>query len=98
MAARPGSTLTVGPLVSIVILTRDGATHLRRILASLDESTAYRSFEVIIVDNGSTDDTSEVLALKRGFPLRVIRNDHNSSFSHGNNQAAEVATAISSCS
>jgi len=78
-------------LVSIVILTRDGATHLRRILTSLDDSTAYRSFEVIVVDNGSTDDTSEVLSQKRGFPLRVIRNDHNSSFSHGNNQAAEVA-------
>ena len=65
MAARPGSTLTGGPLVSIVILTRDGAAHMRRILAGLDESTVYRSFEVIVVDNASTDDTSEVLAQER---------------------------------
>ena len=62
MAARPGSTLIGGPLVSIVILTRDGAAHMRRILAGLDESTVYRSFEVIVVDNASTDDTREVLA------------------------------------
>lgn len=79
-----------GPLVSIIVLTRDGAHHLRRLLPALD-STAYRSFEVIVIDNGSSDDTHSVLEQAWTFPLKVIRNDWNASFSDGNNQGAERA-------
>ncbi len=89
---RPGSPSVSGPLVSIIILTRDGAEHMRRLLGKLDTGTHYRSFEVIVVDNGSTDGTSEVLNLSRSYPVRVISNDHNTSFSHGNNQGVEVAS------
>lgn len=81
---------TRGPLVSIIVLSRDGAHHLRRLLPALD-ATAYRSFEVLVVDNGSTDDTRAVLESEWSFPLRWIRNEHNASFSDGNTQA--IATS-----
>lgn len=90
-ARRPGSAVTSGSLVSIIVLTRDGAEHLRRLLNALDARTYYRSFELIVVDNGSTDDTAAVLAIPRHYPIRVIRNEYNASFSRGNNQAADIA-------
>ncbi len=89
---RGGSQRSSGPLVSIMVLTRNGASHMERLLAKLDGGTTYRSFEVIVVDNGSTDATGEVLGVDRGFPLKVVTNDHNVSFSAGNNQAAAVAS------
>ncbi|HSQ37460.1 MAG TPA: glycosyltransferase, partial [Acidimicrobiia bacterium] len=85
-AARPTVYPTSGPLVSIIVLSRDGAEHLRRLLPALD-TTAYRSFEVLVVDNASTDDTARVLELAWSFPLRHLRNEYNASFSDGNNQA-----------
>lgn len=80
-----------GPLVSLVVLTRNGRTHLDRLFKGLDTTTAYRSFEVVVVDNASTDDTDELLAAEWGFPLKVIRNDANTSFSAGCNQGAMEA-------
>lgn len=43
------------PFVSIVIPNRDSHDLIARLLADLAERTAYRDFEVIVVDNGSTD-------------------------------------------
>ena len=88
---RPGSPVSGGPLVSIVVLTRNGAEHLKRLLRSLDQGTRYRSFEVIVVDNGSTDETADVLDLHRSFPLKVVANERNTSFSEGNNQGVAIA-------
>jgi len=90
-ALRPDRHATEGPLVSILILTRNGAHHLERLLPKLEKETAYRSFEVIVVDNGSTDSTGALLDRDWGFPLRVITNPGNTSFSAGNNQALAVA-------
>ncbi len=70
----PAATVTGGPLVSIVILNRDGRTHLARCLAAL-ATTAYRDVEVIVVDNGSTDGSPELAeSFDLPFPLQVIRN------------------------
>ncbi len=78
---------TSGPLVSIVMLNRDGASLLRRCLPAI-ASTAYRDIELIVVDNGSSDDSLAVIrSTEVPFPVRVIRNRHNASFSDGNNQA-----------
>ena len=51
---------TSGPLVSIVMLNRDGATHLRRCLPAM-AVTSYRDVELIVVDNASTDASIAVL-------------------------------------
>jgi O-antigen biosynthesis protein len=88
---RASSGPTEGPLVSIVVLTRDGAHHLRRLFGGLRDRTAYRSFEVIVVDNASSDATPTVLRQEWGFPLTVVRNEHNATFSDGNNQGVSVA-------
>lgn len=43
------------PLVSIVIPTRDRKDLLEQCVKSLDDKTAYRNFEIIIVDNDSRE-------------------------------------------
>lgn len=88
----PPPALEDGPFVSILVLTRDGRAHLEQLLPALATSTEYPSFEVIVVDNGSSDGSTEYLAgLDLPFPLRVIRNEENRSFAAANNQAAAEA-------
>jgi glycosyltransferase involved in cell wall biosynthesis len=49
-----------GPLVSIIITTYNYAEYLRRAITSC-LSQSYASIEVIVVDDGSTDNTHDVL-------------------------------------
>ena len=82
---------TSGPLVSIVMLNRDGAAHLRRCLPAL-AVTAYRDIELIVIDNASTDASQAVLdAYRPAFEVRVIRNEVNATFAAGNDQGVAEA-------
>jgi GT2 family glycosyltransferase len=80
--------------VSIVILTHNRVESTRWCVTGLRE-TAYRPFEVIFVDNGSTDDTvRELRALSESGPpfrCRVIENDSNVGCSTARNQGADAA-------
>lgn len=80
-----------GPLVTIVVTTRDGLDHLRRLTAGLRDRTAYRDLELVVVDNASTDGTREWLAHECPVEVRTIANDENRSFSEANNQGIAVA-------
>lgn len=57
----PSSANTISSLVSVVIPTYNRAQLLPRSVASCLEQT-YPHVEVIVVDDGSTDDTPQVLA------------------------------------
>lgn len=46
---------TAGRKVSIIIPTKDKAAVLRRCLLSILKGTAYADFEVLLIDNGSTE-------------------------------------------
>jgi glycosyltransferase involved in cell wall biosynthesis len=60
------------PRVSVVVATRNRCQRLVALLASLGEQT-LRDFEVIVVDDGSTDATAAVLATLEG--VRVLRHE-----------------------
>lgn len=49
------------PLLTIVIPTRNRGSYLPAVLRTVLEQT-YENFEVLVLDNASSDDTSEVLA------------------------------------
>jgi GT2 family glycosyltransferase len=60
-------------------------------LASVFDSTKRVGFEVIVVDNGSTD--GSVAAVKKNFPsVRVIENGENLGFSKANNRGISQGT------
>jgi O-antigen biosynthesis protein len=51
------------PLVSIIIPTRNNRTLLQKAIESIQARTSYDRYEILVVDNGSTDrDTVEYLA------------------------------------
>jgi GT2 family glycosyltransferase len=85
------------PKASIVVVTRDNRDLNRLCLESLRARTEWPNYEVIVVDNGSTDGTAELLAeLARGWPnLRVLANAENRGFAAATNQGfAEASGAF----
>ncbi|TMQ70262.1 MAG: glycosyltransferase [Candidatus Eisenbacteria bacterium] len=81
-------------VATVVVVSWNRADLLRRCLPALlaQELDQGRTFDVVVVDNGSVDDTSHLLAEE--FPsVRVIRSETNLGFAGGNNAALEhVAT------
>src|SRR5208282_2909987 len=56
--------------VSVIVPTWNGAGKIKHCLAALHSQNLDRPFEIVVVDDGSTDDTVEVVA---GYPrVRVI--------------------------
>jgi GT2 family glycosyltransferase/tetratricopeptide (TPR) repeat protein len=84
------------PVVSIVVLVHNQLEHTRRCFGSVRAHTSL-PYELIVVDNGSTDGTVEYLGTIVGeHPrLRVIRNEKNLGFAKGNNQG--LARAQGDC-
>ena len=71
---------------AIVILNWNGASMLRRFLPSVLANTPAALADVIVADNGSSDDSLAMLATD--FPaVEVIRLDRNYGFAEGYNQA-----------
>lgn len=75
------------PDLSIVILNYNTSDLLRGCLESLYKCKDDLSFEVIVVDNGSSDNSLQVL--EREFKwVRVVKTGENLGFARGNNRAS----------
>src|SRR5260370_38448114 len=57
--------------VSVILPVHNGAATIGRALASVF-AQSFTDYEVVVVDDGSTDDTSSVLA-RFGARIRVVR-------------------------
>jgi len=83
------------PLTSIIILVHNQLEYTRQCLDSIKEHTSG-PYELIIVDNGSTDGTaqyleSEVGGRKAEIRIKIIKNKKNLGFAAGNNQGMAKA-------
>ncbi len=78
------------PALSVVILTRDRPATLRRALDSI-RAQHYRGAEVIVVDNGSGEETLAMLRDEYGW-VRTIENGENLGIA-GRNIGYRAATA-----
>jgi GT2 family glycosyltransferase len=71
------------PSVSVIVLNWNGQQIIRSSLDSI-KKLKYTSLEVIVVDNGSTDKSVDIIA--KEYPeFRLIRNSRNLGFSTGMN-------------
>jgi O-antigen biosynthesis protein len=82
------------PLVSLIIPTRDRIELLSMCLDSILEKTTYPRFEIIVIDNASTEPESlryfEAIQKKHA-AIRVIRDERPFNFSALNNAGARAA-------
>ncbi len=78
-------------VTKVVILNWNGREHLSRFLPTVVANTP-QEVEVIVADNGSTDDSCDFL--QEQFPtVRVIRLDRNYGFAEGYNRALQQVEA-----
>ena len=82
------------PKISIIIPSRDRGQVLRCCVESILQKSAYRNFEIIIIDNGSVDSlTLDYLEDLMGTEqAKVIRHDAPFNFSELNNIGSQHAT------
>lgn len=79
------------PLVSIIIVTFNRLNYTRNCLLALSRSTrTYVPFEVIVLDNSSTDGTPSFLK-EKVHGVRVVLNDNNRGFGPACNQGARLS-------
>lgn len=79
------------PAVVAVVLNWNGFADTQKCVASLQQID-YANFEIVIVDNGSTDGSAE--KLRQAFPhLKIIRLQKNLGYAAGNNAGIKFALA-----
>jgi GT2 family glycosyltransferase len=90
---RPTRTAAGAPEVTVVIVVRDRAMFTAMCLESLLADSDAPSFEVVVVDNGSRDQTPAMLEAYQRLDgrIRVISNGTNLGFAGANNQGIASA-------
>jgi GT2 family glycosyltransferase len=80
------------PFVSIILINFNGVKYIRNCIKSILRSD-YSNFELIIVDNNSTDKSIDIVETEFNDDLRIktIRSDKNLGFAAGNNLGAQYA-------
>jgi GT2 family glycosyltransferase/glycosyltransferase involved in cell wall biosynthesis len=83
------------PLVSVIVLTHNSLAFTKACLDSLERFTDYPNWELVVVDNASTDGTRDFLRAYVGEEgrahVRLVLNDTNVGFAAGNNAGAREA-------
>jgi GT2 family glycosyltransferase/glycosyltransferase involved in cell wall biosynthesis len=91
----PLNSPTLAPVVSpdrpvtIIVLSWNGIDYTKRCLDTVQASTTYPGYRLIVADNGSTDGTVEYL--KRQNSITTLCNGRNLGFARGNNRAITSA-------
>jgi len=82
------------PLVSLIIPTRDGYDILKTCVQSILKKTTYKNYEILIVDNQSTDPQAieYMKSLERDYPnIRILKYNKPFNYSAINNFSVRKA-------
>jgi GT2 family glycosyltransferase len=80
----------VTPRISVIVLTYNGRAWLEPCLSALAAQAGAPPFEILLVDNASTDGSTGLVGAR--FPsVRIIKNERNLGFAAGNNAGARTA-------
>ena len=77
------------PLVSIIIPTKNNYKLLKKCISSIKRKTSYKKYEIIVVDNNSTD--NEVKNYYKSLPYQVFNYEDSFNFSKISNLGAAHA-------
>src|SRR5262245_49467004 len=88
LSRRKASAAQPAPAVSVVMPVYNAEATLEECLTRLGQST-FEDFEVVVVDDGSTDRSAEILAR---FPVRVVPSPGRVGPAAARNLGAQVAT------
>ena len=85
--------MNLSPRISIIILNYNGSKYIERCIESVLKSE-YDNFELLIVDNNSTDESMDIIntVFNNDYRIKLIRNNKNLGFAEGNNIGAQHAT------
>jgi GT2 family glycosyltransferase len=78
--------------LSIIIVSYNTKEFLKGCIESIYKTTKNINFEIIVVDNASTDQTSELLKKLKTENLQLIENKENLGFSKANNIGVKKAS------
>lgn len=85
------------PRVTISLVTWNGEKDIEGCIQSL-LNQAFRDFEIIVLDNGSKDNTlKKIRAVRAGVPLRVIELRENIGFAAGHNRVIRESSGEFVC-
>lgn len=80
------------PLISIIIPSKDNFEVLKRCIESLVSMTEYKNYEIILVDNGSTEENKLKYAdLAKNYFVRYVYDEMDFNFSKMCNIGASVS-------
>lgn len=82
----------IAPKVTVVIITYNGSATIEAAIASVLAQT-MSDFELVIVDDGSTDDTFQIVSAQTDPRIRTIRHNTNSGACSAAATGMEAATA-----
>ena len=89
-----GAIRSALPRVSVIVLTYNNLRFTKACLKSLELNTCYPDWELVLVDNASTDGSGDYLleyAQDKAW-VKLVQNDENLGFAAGNNRGLERAT------
>lgn len=78
------------PLVSIIMSVFNGEQFLRESVNSILNQT-YKNYEIIVIDDGSTDNTNQILSSYVNSKLQVYKNETNQGLIYSLNKAIQLA-------
>ncbi|TFG48457.1 MAG: glycosyltransferase, partial [Candidatus Brocadiia bacterium] len=77
------------PLVTVDMVTYNGEKYIEKAIISVLSQT-YRNFELLIIDDGSTDNTGKIIESYSDKRIRYIRQEHKN-YAAGKNRAIKEA-------
>jgi glycosyltransferase involved in cell wall biosynthesis len=80
-------------LVSITILTKNRAALLEKALASVSSQT-YRDFEIVVIDDASTDGTQGVIQSYKHLNIQAFKHESSQGITAGRQEALEASRGV----
>jgi len=84
--------------LSVIVPTYNGERYIAECLSSIEQNDTVRNIEVIVIDDGSTDATCNIVrSYQPRFNLTLVEQDHTGNWTIGTNRGMEMATGEYMC-